>query len=72
MSAREQIVASVDWILFAALGILGAVGIRYEVTGMLGDGIAFLGTAVSLIGLWIGARYDRKKGYHRNGGRVER
>lgn len=58
--AERPVVASVDLILFAALAMLGAVLVRWEITGMIGDGVAFLGTATALVGVWIGARVDRR------------
>lgn len=61
MATVRRVVATVDLILFAALTMIGAVLIRYEITGSIGDGVAFLGTGVSLVGVWIGARVDRKR-----------
>lgn len=67
MATRPALV-SVDWVLFAALALMGGVLLRYEVTGMLGDGIAFLGTAATMIVTWIGARVDLR-GRRDTGGR---
>lgn len=60
MTARRTVIPGVDWVLFLAVALTFVAMVRYAIFGMLGDGIALLGTAVSLIGVWIGARHDRR------------
>jgi hypothetical protein len=66
-TTRRYDFAFVDLILFAALALLSGVLIRYEITGEIGDGVAFLGTATALVGVWIGARVDRRSAKRSNG-----